>query len=402
MARRQRSTCNIPVLGPIPGLPPLVIGSEMVLSQPTPLQWHTLQEARYQHEAAEHAKTSVHIDAAPLVAIMDDATARSLPRGQRYATLAAVIGWSYKDRKKQDADSTQSSSASFLLEGDIKLLGIGRAALHDFFHRRPHSLENDDLDDEGYLLEDEDEQLSSSVNILMANFELLQDMEMDPEKNVYASPVHTLAHLSNVAQYLNNLHQQRLQLVSGLRAGQARLRLQNLADEDLVDHDGIGLICNGIEVDWDTLLKDSSNDDGTLLSLENLPEECVIVPDEKSTFTSYLAQWENYGMGYSATSLSGLSQRTLVVANLLAPYYSPTRRESEEFALELLSFVSIQSMQPWLTAAHISWALSCTSTAARLQQAADWMQVHVQQLKQEAEAMQQALQECGEECMDLW
>lgn len=84
----------IPIIGPIPNLPPLLITGEMTLSPPTPMQWRALQEAVVVHRnalAREQAEqggngrksstaagtatpedTGGTIDAAPLVAVIDE------------------------------------------------------------------------------------------------------------------------------------------------------------------------------------------------------------------------------------------------------------------------------------------------------------------------------------------
>ena len=77
----------IPLVGPIPNQPPLLISGEMMLSPPTPMQWRALQEAVVVHRNSlargkekkdGSDSTSVGysdggtIDAAPLVAVIDE------------------------------------------------------------------------------------------------------------------------------------------------------------------------------------------------------------------------------------------------------------------------------------------------------------------------------------------
>lgn len=83
--RRQ----HVPLLGPIPGEPPLLLGGELILDPPTPMQWQTLQESVVLHQEylneqndinvdtteADNQKTT-GIDAAPLVAVIDDVTGK--------------------------------------------------------------------------------------------------------------------------------------------------------------------------------------------------------------------------------------------------------------------------------------------------------------------------------------
>jgi hypothetical protein len=214
----------IPVIGPILTAPPLMIGSEMILDPPTPLQWKALQECVVVHqnqlkrdqEDQEELKDRSYdldddhdyemniatIDAAPLIAVIDDASSLSkvnppfspFNEGGRYATLAAVVGITNKKQLKSDDDDYFNDN-SYDVDGDnddndndkvlvggeenfmeymnlcpvdddegtdlivplsssIRLVGVGRAVLRKFFYRIPTDL---CVDEEYYYIDDDDE-----------------------------------------------------------------------------------------------------------------------------------------------------------------------------------------------------------------------------------------------------
>lgn len=71
---------NVPLIGPIPGGTPLLMGSELHM-EPTPMQWKALEESVLLHRKylkEQENSTITGIDAAPLVAIIDEVS------GQRY------------------------------------------------------------------------------------------------------------------------------------------------------------------------------------------------------------------------------------------------------------------------------------------------------------------------------
>lgn len=89
---------HVPILGPIPGAPPLLLGGELILDPPTPLQWDTLEESVLLHQqylqeqeqssqrneaddnlidemsTSDRSAMTAGIDAAPLVAVIHDVT----------------------------------------------------------------------------------------------------------------------------------------------------------------------------------------------------------------------------------------------------------------------------------------------------------------------------------------
>jgi hypothetical protein len=76
-ATQQRATprgLTIPVLNPIPNAVPLMMGAEQLLDPPTLGQWQGLEESVTLHKNYLTGSNLTAIDAAPLVAIMDDYT----------------------------------------------------------------------------------------------------------------------------------------------------------------------------------------------------------------------------------------------------------------------------------------------------------------------------------------
>jgi len=114
---------TIPVLGPFPGQGPLLLGAEMSLTPPTPMQWQSLEEAFYIHKlhlqqelennsGNEASVTASGVSAAPLIAILDNAKDMSVHGTQgRYATIAAVVGVSSSPSTgSKNIDMTDRSS----------------------------------------------------------------------------------------------------------------------------------------------------------------------------------------------------------------------------------------------------------------------------------------------------
>lgn len=76
-ATQQRATprgLTIPVINPIPNALPLMMGAEQMLDPPTLGQWQGLEESVTLHKNYLTGSNLTAIDAAPLVAIMDDYT----------------------------------------------------------------------------------------------------------------------------------------------------------------------------------------------------------------------------------------------------------------------------------------------------------------------------------------
>ena len=184
----------------------------MILN-PTPLQWKALQECVVVHRnmlaqsekdgdgegdgnensnsvSGDDMKTAT-IDAAPLIAIIDQATSTNVSKvkppfspfreGGRYATLAAVVGI-IPGRGQGDED--ESSFLDYMdtcnvmvddnynygidgglgavtsiapLSSTVRLVGVGRAALRKFFYRVPTELCKEITEGEGEAIEEEEE-----------------------------------------------------------------------------------------------------------------------------------------------------------------------------------------------------------------------------------------------------
>jgi len=232
----------IPIIGPIPNSPPLLITSEMTLSPPTPMQWRALQEAvvvhrnalaREQGDQGDNWRTSTTaegtatpedaggtstIDAAPLVAVIDEisgpAVIGSSTPGHRYATLAAVVGITSNnnlgdsDRKRtDDEESFYESMMAPGISGDVirpfsstvRLIGVGRVMLRKYFYRTPTDLIDgsggydavasdadanaslNDRDDEDW--DDDHDQVNIAPPIVMAMFSIIVDQPIDSSAN---------------------------------------------------------------------------------------------------------------------------------------------------------------------------------------------------------------------------
>jgi hypothetical protein len=257
------------------------------------------------------------------------------------------------------------------------------------------------------------------------------------------------------------LHQDRRQLVAGLQAAKARLTLaknkieeynsNNRDDDDdddfLEDYDGLGmLMASHRELEEEREATQQAIDNLLEMTTRSTPAAAAVPPsktdDNKSddnnadplstlyppttstTLSLLMSDLENYGMGYTATSVSNLSELTrLIIQERLNVFYSPQCKQSEEFYYEMFSFVAISAVDAFLkmqqqqqqqqqeqssTTAQqyhhyqLAWALTCTNTMERLEHAYDCMSRHVQLLKRATEQESQKLRDCGEECTDLW
>jgi len=475
---------SVPVLGPFPGGVPLAVGSEFVLDAPTPMQWQALEESAYLHrmhlsrrrqrnenDVDENDDVAAGaIEAAPLVAVMDEYTSCAAgnlePPYQkcRYATIAAVVGVSSSassidDDGADDEDNNRrldlTDESSFMEsvwragrkavlpnEGRVRLVGIGRAALHDFFYQVPASV-RDAVDEEGHLiLEDEknggavddyeddydtDDDSEPVQNIVMAKFHLLTDgqgrsrgfRESSGDRAAFSSPVHALHEMQSLANKIQFMHQDRRHLVAGLKAAELRLKLNRSRtssgddgkDYELVDHDGIGTLFGDADLEavqpaFDKFVADF------VAPKRDEQEECRLPPEDgarqhhggetEEHRVSPLTEKQNYGMGANACSISSITDLTSALTEKLSPYYSPARRESEEHYYEVLSFASVLALDRFVDPYELGWMLRCTNTIERLQRCYESMWEHVRLLREEADVISQELLECGEECTDLW
>lgn len=177
---------SIPVIGPIPLAPPLMVGDDMIVKQPTPMQWTTFEEARWIHMNSHNMSL---VDASPIVAVIDEVTgykaSNSFVTG-RYATIAAIMGVQQLQDKDND-ETIGGSYSSFTESSSVRLYGIGRAVLCEFYNRIPSAFttafteeDDEDDDDDDYTDDDYDYTYFSSgrAPIIMAEFELLYDVDV--------------------------------------------------------------------------------------------------------------------------------------------------------------------------------------------------------------------------------
>lgn len=296
------------------------------------------------------------------------------------------------------------------LYSKIRLVGIGRATLKDFFYRALTATRVDENGDEvagsvayddryeggNPIVQDEihiDDEDPEDPPIVMAEFTIIRDspisstaseLELGTKgaRSVHRSPVHALAEMSSVVNRVIYLHDDRRRLVKGLKAAKVRLAQANVFD----DHDGIGEVTSKNE-DEQKLIKEllSKYNHGDVLPLD----------------TSTVASMDNYGLHYYS-AFSSIPQLTKVALETFEPYYSPEEREREEYEMEITSFVSFASLHGFCSPKDMAWALQCTNTAERLNAAYDLMSRHKELLENMAEYTTRDLRDCGEECTDLW
>ena len=457
--RRVPRRLVIPLVGPIPNAPPLLVGGEMLLSPPTPGQWQALQEAVAIHRNAlaaedQQSQEGGTIDAAPLVAVIDGVTGgptatASTVGGARYATLAAVVGISSKDWSGADSqeafwDSIMAPSSC----GDIirpfsstvRLVGVGRAKLSNFFHRTPTSLLDGSGGDD---LSASDEEITSSLSqegswdeeddsegydppIIMAQFTPLVDGPVDSRadaktlgnkesRSVYRSPVHAISELNSMLHRVTWMHDDRRRLVNGITAAKARLDARRSKDNgdtgvEYNDFDDLGwvgsseldVIAPGSEMkvkgeismgDFLSSFQSSQASSDPLVELEQA--------EERQKAVNFLEDIDNFGLSYFGY-FSAIPKLTEQALNLFVPYYSEEHRSREEHEFEIASFVALRTIEGYASPTEIGWALQSTSTIERLQATYDIMANHRIQLEKMAEYFSQQLLDCGEECTDLW
>lgn len=434
---RTQDHCTLPVIGPLPGAPPLLVGSEMHLNAPTPLQWQALEEACLIHRAHLKDSTVPGIDSAPLVAILDEYTGSTSPSASkegRYATIAAVLGVTVSKRHRIDLTDASSfmeslsamQGSSLPQGGNVRLLGIGRATLHSFHYQVPSDSKDDaetvmaneyDDDDDYYDDEDEFEAFEEVPNVVMASFRLVLDDVCRPrsqnaDQSQFSSPMHAVAEMSGLACKLQILHSERIQLVSGIKA--ALIRLDRAVTtgssdvdvvDDLEDHDGFGVLF--AQKIGGTL----ATAEHSLAGFERSPMGSVNQSSEDGSPTIqhsrpqvHLRTQErsNFGLGKASSSFSTISELTSAQLEKLRPYYSPARRDTEDHYYEILSFVAVQALRDYVGPDNLGNLLKLRSTPERMQEAYSWMHEHVCDLLHDTEELRRRLTSCGEECTDLF
>lgn len=335
----------------------------------------------------------------------------------RYATLAAVVGIS-SSRKSSEITLDTSDETSFMeslrlvgplrspLNSCIRLVGVGRASLKEFFYKLPTNLDEegdeddehdqDDDDDEQYDEEDEhDEKDTKQTPIVMAEFMMLRDSSVSSSaeagrigdkgaRSLNCSPVHAIAEMSKQLNRVVYLHDERRRLIKGLKVAKVRLEQKNIFE----DHDGIG----------QATVKDDDADKIMEEFLAKYDHDHDVLP---TLDTSVLSTMENYGLNY-CSAFSSIPQLTNVALQSFEPYYSPELRCSEEHEMEIASFVVFRALDGFCSPQDMAWALQCTNTIERLSAAYGIMWRHKLLLEKMAEHAIHDLRECGEECTDIF
>jgi hypothetical protein len=414
---------TIPVLGPIPGNPPLLVGEDFMIISPSLSQWNTLEECSHNHRLylQEQGEDVVGIDAAPLVAVMDDITSNQSisQQNSKYATIAAVVGISMSSSSNEGNTLDTSSETSFIeslqqisanqktiipSQSKIRLVGIGRAALSGFHSCLPSSYwrafdKNQEQcsdvrgEHDGYCEDDRE------TPLLIAQFSLLVDTDKRSEqarqagRAHFVSPIHAIAEMSQWAAKLKFMHENRQRLVRGLKAASARLEVSS--DNALKDHDGIGLLSSGFFLNEKDRVQAQTD---ILRLLHEFPGD----PGHGHSALETVKQWNNYGLGVSAAAFSSIPPLTRTLTEKLQAYYSPQKQATEEHYYEVLSFMAVLSLKDTIPKQDMNWALKCTNTMERMAWAYEKMTHHSNLLRDASEEVSADLRDCGEECTDLW
>ena len=298
---------------------------------------------------------------------------------RRYATIAAVVGISASQKVSKEKDFMEimlgCKGSISPLASKIRLVGVGRADLTDFFYQMPTELElDDDVECSIEDLEDFDDlppliEEDRQDPIVMAEFSIINDdpkssldsMHKIGEKGARSpqmAPVFRITEMAKFANKVTRLHDDRRRWVNLVASAKMRLTEQNMFD----DADGIGTISGGLDL-----------------------------LDE----TERLLQCENYGLNYYS-SFSSIPDLTGVAQDVLENYYSPTRRSTEEYRLEVLSFVAFRSLEGYCNVSELAWALTCTNSIERLNRAYELMIDHLWSLKDMVQQANEDLLAVGE------
>ncbi|KAL3807853.1 hypothetical protein ACHAXA_009881, partial [Cyclostephanos tholiformis] len=419
-----RAGGGIPVLDvlsrpPVYESPPLLVGGTLMImySDLTPSQRRALEIASAIHrEDCSSSSSSSSLEeggmggaldascpegrsaAAPIIAIIDGYTARRHnERGGRYATLASIEmieggGGGCGD----DIDRHRGGGGG---PWAIRLVGVGRALLRDYFLSsdgrrqteeegalaiilsRIREFDNGGTDDEEDDLEDlgqDDYDDDDSLQVIMADFDVLLDDHTVPSSDVSgggsSSAVHAIAELYRAANRVYRLHEERKRLVAGLRAGAARLRSskERLAYlTEFEDCDGLGLVGR-------SSLVDVVNDPGwTTPSAANAAPWGGIIDD--IPIRTELEAMENFGLG-SYGILSTIPDLTRELVSQLEPYYSPVHREREEYEAEVASMVVLKTLEEYATPDELASGLLAPSATRRLELGFEVMMRHKEKL----------------------
>lgn len=306
------------------------------------------------------------IEAAPIVAIVDHYTGEVevTDKSKRFATLASVE----IVRNKKGEPVT------------VNLMGVGRVFLHSYFSSKDAGLTKEELELNKLLekidfLRDGDEEEIDGTNddeddfsIMMAEFDMFLDdssiltrasKHQDATKQ-RASSMHAITELYRTANKVYRLHEERRNLLSGLRAGQARLSFRQNENE-VVEYD-----------DWN-----ADADEGE----------------------SQMIQDFGFGTYGIFSTIPDLTKELMVH---LDPYYSPAHREREEYEAEMASFVALRALEKCANPSELAAAMVAPSATERLYMAYGIMSRHRDELLMLVKKMNDDLTDCGEECSDLW
>jgi hypothetical protein len=391
MHRRCRREV-IPILDilsrpPIINLPPLLLGETILLDHEelTPFQLQALDVALSYHHVSSYDSSWC---SAPLVAVIDSYTANAeeLPvasifsssrRYTRYATLASV-------EIINDGDNYGSV---------IKLIGVGRALLRNYFSSSSSSSTNSETmipmtEEEGELSnilakiqeidnvsvdDNDDDEYDQEVNeedeeklpVIMAEFDvLLDDPSIIYNDDQYTTSLHhhhsasssrhAITNLFNAANRVYRVFDERKRLIVGLRAGASRLR--------------------------------QSQSDNTLYYNDSARNE--------------LEEMENYGITTNKGMMSTIPELTNELLSQLQPYYSQEHREREEYEVEVASMAILKTLE--VTPTELATLLLTQSATRRLELEFDIIMRHKEKLHQLVQIINDELIDCGEECTDLW
>lgn len=269
------------------------------------------------------------------------------------------------------------------LSSKLRLVGVGRAKLTDFFYQMPTEIEEDEdeeceidfdmMDFDEMDFDDAPPPIGEDRQdpIMIAEFSIVED---DAKSSLHTAamigtkgarspnmaPVFAINAMAKFSNKVTRLHDDRRRLVNQVASAKARLAEHNIYE----DADGIGTIGDLY---------------GDLL-------------DE----TDRLVNCDNYGLNYYS-SFSSIPDLTGVAQDVLSVYYSPTRRETEEYRLEVLSFVAFRSLQGFCSPSDLAWALTCTNSVERLNRAYDLMLDHLWSLKDMAQQAKHDLAALGDD-----
>ena len=367
------------------------------------------------------------IQAAPIIAIIDSYTGKAStlsPQQQqlsktpptRFATLASI--------EILKGSSSSSSDDGVAAPMGIKLTGVGRAYLRDYFSSKHAGSTDDEVelsklltsiheldrehydDDENDIASDRDMEADdddADLPVVLAEFDIfLDDSSLHPAgpsgRDIIpkhrSSSVHAIAELYRTANKVYRLHEERKKLVAGLRAGVARLRLgkKKLAEEvncslEFEDCDNlgglIGEVVQEMTTEWEEISTARSQ------SRDDIPSR------------SRLESMENYGFGSFGilSTIPDLTQQSMLQ---LEPYYSPMHRQREEYEAEVASMVIFRTLEMYADPDELAAALLSSSAIQRLELGYEVMLRHRNELNELVMMMSKDLIDCGEECTDLW